>query len=158
MKPFTEVCLRIGGDGMNPELCAGVNPKICTDILGITPDIQLTIGEPLSMTHDIGIKRRTSVWMYSTENRIKNDDPFDPIPHVNHIIQLFSGKRHLFDRIRNIGNVRISICVTWGVQHGSYTFDNQLIQTILDMGIDEVRHIFVSVDDEEENNATQTNV
>lgn len=150
MKPFAEALLRIGGDGMNPELCAGVDPKICTDILGIIPDKQSTKGEPLSKKHDIGIKRRTSVWMYSTENRIENDDPYDPLPHINHIIQVFSGKRMQFDQIRSMGNVRISICITWGVVHGSYTLDRQMLETILGMGIDEVRYIFVGIDDEEE--------
>ena len=149
MKPFAEVCLRIGGDGMNPELCAGVDPKVCTDILKIIPDIQCTKGEPLSITHDNGIKRRTSVWIYSSENHIKNDDPYDALPHINHVIQVFSGKKEMFDQIRRKGNVCISFCISLGVSHGGYTLDRQMLETILGLGVDEIRHVFVSIDDEE---------
>ena len=150
MKPFSEVCLRIGGGGIDPEIFDGVDPEFCTKLLGIVPDKQWRMGDPCpSSPPGMKLTRRINLWMYSTKNRIENDDPYDPLPHINHIIRIFSGKRAQFEQIRSMGDVRISMCISWGVVHGSYTIDRRLHEAILKMGIDEIRYIFIGIEDEE---------
>lgn len=159
MRPFAEVCLRIGGYHNNDGNIGGegVNPNFCTQLLGIAPNTQWEKGDPCpSLPSGMELTRRINLWMYSTENRVENDDPYDPLPHINHIIQVFSEKKAQFNQIHSTGNVCISICITWGVQHGSYTLDRQMLETILKMGIDEIRYIFVGIEDEEEDEMATT--
>ena len=147
MKQFSEAHLRIGGKGVDPE--------ICSEILGVQPDKQWVKGERFGMEYGVTLERRIGLWMYYAEKHVKNNDPYDPLPYINHIVQLFSGKRRQFGRIRNsMKNVNISISITLRVPAVTYTMDRNLLGTILKMGIDEMRYIFVGIEDEEETEMT----
>jgi len=141
VKPFSQAALRIGGDG--------VNPTLCTECLGVIPGKQWKKGDPFLLEPGRAHNRYSGLWLYSTEAHVPNDDPYDPLPHISHIIQLFSGKREQFDRIRELGDVRISFIVEWWVPHGNYTLDRTVLGAILDLGVDDISCIFVGIEDEE---------
>ena len=142
MKPYSNATLRIGGDGLNP--------KVCSELLGIIPDKQWRKGEPFMISPGRMHEKHSGLWMYETENRVKSNNPFDPLPHVNHIIQVFSGKKMQFDKIRNdMKNVSVSIFITLGVPSVTYTLDKQTLETILAIGVDDMNYTFIGIENEE---------
>ena len=159
MKAFAEVCLTIVGNG--------VDPAICSKLLGVLPDIKWKKGDVIGVDDDGTIRTRFSgLWQYRAEKHVKKIDPYDPLPLVRHIIRVFSGKKAQFDQIREsmgegqkpnkkfkypeeLRYVTIVLSIHWGVPHGSYIMDKQLLDTILEMGIDEIRYMFASVDYDE---------
>jgi len=158
MKAFVEVGLNIIGNE--------VDPAICTKLLGVLPDRQFKKGDVWAIREDEICTHDSGLWQYSAEKHVKKIDPYDPLPLVRHIIRVFSGKKAQFDQIResmgegqkpnkkfkypeNLRYVTIKISIFWGVPHGSYTMDEKLLDTILEMGIDEIRYMFASVDYDE---------
>jgi len=156
MKTFTEASLQINGDGVDPE--------ICSRLLGVLPDIKWKKGDVIRVDTDGTIRTRPSgLWGYDAEKHVQHSDPYDPLLLVNHIIQVFSGKRAQFDQIhKSMGDgekpdieldwfetnkyITVTLSITWGVPHGSYILEKRLLETILNMGVDAVRCFFVSVD------------
>jgi hypothetical protein len=145
---FASAALRIGGDG--------VRPSLFTELLQVAPDKKWRKDEPFVDVLGRTRKRRIGLWMYDSSNHFQHDDAYDPLPHVNHIIQVFSGKRTLFDQIRGTGGIRISFIIEWGVSHGNYTLDKQLIGTIFDLGVDDINLIFIGIDEEDSTETTLT--
>ena len=160
MKPFLEVRLQIGG--------SHVNPDICTQLLGVPPDKQWKRGECFTpVENGTEIVRKTGLWIYCIEKHVHHDDPYDPLPLVNHFIRTFAEKKAAFDQIHksmsdgerpsfpleypdNLKYATISLDISWGVVHGFYALDKRTLETILEIGIDEVRCGFVSIENEEE--------
>ena len=150
MNSYSEVCLRIGGymeeDGrIGGE---GIDPEFCTKLLEIIPDKQWRKGDLFGIEYGASIKRRINLWMYSTKNRIKNDSPCDLLPHLRHIIKIFGGKSAQFNRMRNMGDVKISIFITSVYTSVTYTLDRLLIEDILELGVDEVKFDFIGIKNE----------
>ena len=139
MSFYSSACLRIGGDGVNPELCSSV--------LQISPDKAWTKGEFYRLKHDgREVRRHTGLWMYVSKLQIP---PFEPSLHVREIIRIFKGKANAFDEIRALGDVRISVIISWGISHGTYYLDKMLLREILDLGVDDVGYCFVGIDEDE---------
>jgi hypothetical protein len=141
-KPYSRVHLRIGGDG--------VDPKVCSEILGVLPDKQWKKGDPWMGGGWKMHEKHIGLWKYHAEKHVQNDDPYDPLPLVNHTIQIFAGKRALFDQIRNTMRGSISMSITMGASSVSYELDRRLLETILDMGIDDINCTFIGIEEEEE--------
>ena len=139
MSYFSSACLRISGDDVNPELCSS--------LLQITPDRSWAKGEIYYLKRD-GRKaiRNTGLWRYASKLDIP---PYNPDLHVKEIIRVFQGKRKVFDEIRKLGDVQFSLIVEWGISHGTYYLDKNLLQEILDLGVDDVGYCFVGIDRDE---------
>jgi len=140
-KPYSRAHLQIGGDSVNPD--------ICSEILGVLPDKQWKKGDPW-MGGGLEMHRKcVGLWMYHAEKHVQNNDPYDPLPLVNHIIQVFLEKRERFDQIRNtMSGVSISMSITMGVSSVSYELDKRLLENILKMGVDGIRYIFIGIEEE----------
>ena len=138
MSYFSSACLRIGGDDVNPELCSS--------LLQITPDRSCAKSKIYYHKRDGKEARQyTWLWLYASKLDIP---PYNPDLHVKEIVRVFQGKRKAFDEIRKHGNVRVSLIVDWGISHGTYYLDRNLLQEILNLGVDDVGYCFVGIDDE----------
>ncbi len=136
---FSSACLRIGGDDVDPELCSS--------ILQIKPDRSWSKGEIYHHKRDGREARRyTGLWLYASKLDIP---PYDPDLHVREIVRVFQGKKKAFDEIRKLGAVRISLIVDWGISHGTYYLDKDLLQDILNIGVDDVGYCFVGIDEDD---------
>ena len=139
MSYFSSACLRIIGDGVSPELCSAV--------LKIMPDKAWKKGDAYHLKHDGRVARHnTGLWVYSSKLDIP---PFNPDLHAKEIIRIFSGKAAAFEELKKQGDVRISVIIDWGISHGTYYLDRQLLQNILDLGVDDVGCCFVGIDEDE---------
>ena len=136
---FSSACLRIGGDDVDPELCSSISQ--------IKPDRSWSKGEIYHHKRDGREARRyTGLWLYASKLDIP---PYDPDLHVREIVRVFQGKKKAFDEIRKLGAVRISLIVDWGISHGTYYLDKDLLQDILNIGVDDVGYCFVGIDEDD---------
>lgn len=139
MSYFASACLRIIGDGVNPELYS--------DALRIMPDKAWKKGDVYCLKHDGRMARRnTGLWMYSSKLEIP---PFDPDLHAKEILRVFSGKAAVFEEIKKRDEVKISVIIDWGISHGTYYLDRQLLKDILALGVDDIGCCFVGIDENE---------
>ena len=139
MSYFSSACLRIIGDSVNPDLCS--------EVLKIMPDKAWKKGDVYHLKHDGRmVRRNTGLWMYSSKLEIP---PFDPDLHAKEIIRVFSGRAPAFEVIKKCEGVRISVIIDWGISHGTYYLDRQLLKDILALGVDDVGCCFVGIDEDE---------
>ena len=135
---FSSACLRIGGDDVNPELCSS--------LLQITPDRSWSKGEIYHHKKDgREAKRYTGLWLYASKLDLP---PYDPALHVKEIIRVFKDKVNAFNEIRKLGDVRVSLIVEWGISHGTYYLDKDVLRDVMNLGVDDVGYCFVGIDEE----------
>lgn len=142
MKYSSSASFRIGGDD--------VKPSACSSGLRLTPDRSWAKDEIYHIKHTgCEARRITGLWRYESKRGLL---PYDPVAQTREIMRVLHGKAEALEAIRRQGSVWMSLITRWGISHGTYCFDRQFIQEILDLGVDDVGLCFVGLLGEDEEN------